>query len=82
MIAIIATFLRPFLNYIVVGAIVSALAGGFILKTRHDAVLRERTKVEQEKTHAINQAREAREALRDRCIIDPAGCLPDSWLRD
>lgn len=56
--------------------------GGCVFKIKHDAVVAERAKIEQEKQDAINKAKKAVDILRDRCRADPATCVPDDWFRD
>lgn len=57
-------------------------SGAIYYKIGHNAVLRERAKIEQEKQHAIERANAAKERLRALCADAPDKCLPDDWLRD
>jgi hypothetical protein len=74
--------IRPFLGYIIGGVAIAAVAGGVVLKIRHDAQADIIIKIEQEKSDAIDKARAARERIRDLCNLNPAGCVPDDWFRD
>jgi len=74
--------LSPIARYAAFGLLIIALAGGIYLKIQNDAVSAERARIEQEKTDAINKAREARDNLRAACDRDPAACVPDNQYRD
>lgn len=69
----------------IIGAAALALVGtvsGLYFKIRHDAVVEERAKVENEKRDAIGKAQDARRRIRELCDAGAAGCVPDDWFRD
>ncbi len=72
----------PFKKYALAAAIAVAVFSGAYLKIRHDAQAEIIVQIEKEKTDAIDTAKKARERIRDLCARDPAGCVPDDWLRD
>ncbi len=72
----------PFKTYALGAAIAVSLASAVMLKIRHDARADLILTIEKEKTDAIDSARAARDAIRDLCSREPAGCVPDHWFRD
>ena len=65
-------------------AAVVGTVSGIYLKIRHDAVVEEKAKVENEKRKAISAAQAAKDAVRLKCLSDPDQCLRslDEWFRD
>ena len=63
-------------------AIGLALLSGVYLKIRHDAQAEVITRIEKEKTDAIDKARTARDRIRALCNRNPAQCVPDDYFRD
>jgi hypothetical protein len=79
----LALILSPIGRWVATGLLIAALVGGFILKIQHDERRAVLVQIEQEKSDAINKAREARDRLRADCERSPADCvLPDRWFRD
>lgn len=69
----------PLGRYVTIGLIIAALFGGYTLKQRHDAVIAERARVEQENQDAIQKANEARERLPVDCERSTDCGLPDHF---
>jgi hypothetical protein len=78
----IGFLLSPLYRWAIGALVIAALLGGFIIKQRHNAVVAERARVEQEKQDAIKKADEARERVRAACEHAPDKCVPDDWHRD
>lgn len=69
----------------IMGLMLLAIVGGgtaIYFKIGHNAVLRERAKVEQEKQNAIQKVDRAKDILRAICDKSPDNCVSDDWLRD
>jgi hypothetical protein len=82
MMEILWPIVRPFLGYIVgVVALLGALSG-FYFKAKHDGVVAEKAKIEQEKIDAIQKGNKARERIKQLCDGTPMQCGPSDWYRD
>lgn len=80
--AVIFALIRPFLGYIIGVAALVSLATGFYFKARHDGVVAEKIKIEQEKRDAIQKANAARDHVRQLCTIQAVSNCPAEWFRD
>lgn len=81
MIALIWPLIRPLLGYIIGIIALLGVVSGFYWKARHDGVVAEKAKIEQEKKDAIQKANNARDHVRQLCGVKISLCPPE-WFRD
>ena len=79
---IITWFLSPLGRIVGMTLAAALMLGAVYFKIQSDAVSRERARVEQENSNAVNKAREARDAARDAFDRNPARGVPESDYRD
>lgn len=80
--AVLLKLLEPFIGYIVGALALVGVLSGFYFKIKHDAVVADRAKIEQEKVDAISKANEAREHVRELCGGSIRTSCPAEWFRD
>lgn len=73
---------KPFLGYIIGVVAILGVVSGVYFKIKHDAVVEEKAKIEQEKQDAIKKANEARARVGILCGSGAVPNCPSEWFRD